>query len=172
MTRKRQNPDKILTNAERCKRYREVTFEKHKKNDALNEKYKRAMLEAKTPAENAERLKQCVFKKKFYRQHKKEMASVDLSHTLEEQLLENQQINQSTPISNKDPSTFKNKSTKSRCIKKASNALPKSPNKRKEVVEKLATCILKVKLPAISNKKGERPSKGSTEEELQWLTEF
>ena len=36
----------------------------------------------------------------------------------------------------------------------------------------MATCILKVKLPAISNKKGERPSKGSTEEELQWLTEF
>ena len=107
MTRKRQNPNKILTNAERCKRYREVNFEKHKKNDALNEKYKRAMLGAKTLAENAERLKQYVFKKKLYRQHKKEMASVDLSHTVEKQLLEHQQINQSTPISNKDPSTFK-----------------------------------------------------------------
>ena len=84
------------------------------------------MLEAKNPIENAERLKQQTFKKKLYRQRKKEMASVDLSVIVEEQLQENQQVNQLTPISNKDQLTkaFKHKITRLRCIKKASNALP------------------------------------------------
>ena len=36
MTRKRQNPEKILTNAERCKRFLEANLEKYRKNDALN----------------------------------------------------------------------------------------------------------------------------------------
>lgn len=65
------------------------------------------MLEAKNPIENAERLKQQTFKKKLYRQRKMEMASVDLSVIVEEQLQENQQVNQSTPISNKESSTSK-----------------------------------------------------------------
>ena len=41
------------------------------------------------------------------RQCKKEMVSVDWSIAVEEQLEENQQVNQSTPISNKEPSTSK-----------------------------------------------------------------
>ena len=84
MTRKRQNLDKILTNAEKCKSYMEANLEKYRKNDALNKKYKRAMLEPKNPTENAERLKQQAFKKKLYKQRKKKMASVDLSVTVEE----------------------------------------------------------------------------------------
>ena len=41
------------------------------------------------------------------RQCKKEMVSVDLNIAVEEQLQENQQVNQSTPISNKESSTSK-----------------------------------------------------------------
>ena len=44
------------------------------------------MLKAKNPTENTEWLKQQVFKKKPYRQHKKEMVSVNLSVIVEGQL--------------------------------------------------------------------------------------
>ena len=34
------NPDKILTNGERCKRYRQSKEEQHRKGDALNKRLK------------------------------------------------------------------------------------------------------------------------------------
>lgn len=54
----------------------------------------------------------------------------------------------------------------------ASCTSDKSPhNKKKEVVQELATKILKIKLPYFHNKKG-RPRKGLTSVEEDWLVEF
>ena len=66
MTRKRQNRQN-LTNGERWKRNMEGNMKKYRKDDTLNKKHKWAMLEAKNPTENAERLKQQVFKKNVYK---------------------------------------------------------------------------------------------------------
>ena len=51
MTRERHNQDKILTNAERSKRYRQCEEEQYRKDDALNRRilnvrmYERTLLE-------------------------------------------------------------------------------------------------------------------------------
>ena len=66
MMRKRQNRQN-LTNGERWKRSMEGNMKKYRKDDTLNKKHKWAMLEAKNPTENTERLKQQVFKKNVYK---------------------------------------------------------------------------------------------------------
>ena len=84
MTKKTQNIDKILIKAEKWKRRRKANWEKYRKNDALNDKYKWAMLGAKSPTENIEWLKQKAFEKKLCRECKKEMASFEVSVMVEE----------------------------------------------------------------------------------------
>ena len=71
MTRKRSNPDHVLRNAERCKRYRTKDIEAYRKEDALNKRYGRYKLASENPAANKKRLKDQAEKKRFYRQRKK-----------------------------------------------------------------------------------------------------
>ena len=65
MTRKRSNPDRVLTNAERCKRYRTKDIEAYRKEDALNKWYGRYKLASKNPAGNKKRLKDQAEKKRL-----------------------------------------------------------------------------------------------------------
>ena len=80
----------------------------------------------------------------------------------------------STPLTatSTPASSFKHKSTRSRSLKRAENALPKSPGKKREVVQKLVSNVLKVKVPFSSDKKRGRPVKEMSIEEEEWLSEF
>ena len=71
MTRKRSNPDHVLTNAERCKRYRTKDIEAYRKKDALNKRYGRYKLASQNPAASKKRIKVQAEKKRLYRLRKK-----------------------------------------------------------------------------------------------------
>ena len=58
MTRKRNNTERVLTNAEKCKRYRGKNSERYKKEDALHKRYKRMDMAANNPEANLKRLKE------------------------------------------------------------------------------------------------------------------
>lgn len=70
MTRRRNNPEHVLTNAERCKRYRQKTIGAYCKEDAMNKRYKR-MIVSKDHVTNEKRLKEQAEKKRIYRLRKK-----------------------------------------------------------------------------------------------------
>lgn len=187
MTRQRTNPDRILTNAERCKRYRNKNVDVYRKEDAKNKRYKR-ILASEDPFANKKRLEEQAEKKRLYRLRKKLTANganqghqlhQATSSTPELELSQPSNAASSTPASStptlltpaatpgettasstptsKPSSSFKHKSTRARSLKRAENALPKSPSKRQEVVQKLVQDVLKVKIPFVSNKK-KRPS--------------
>ena len=69
-------------------------------------------------------------------------------------------------------SSFKHNSTRSRSMQRARKALPKSPNKKREVVEDLVKNVLKIRVPSVSDKKRGRPAKDISEVEEKWLDVF
>ena len=138
-----------ISNAEKCRRYREKHRDKYRKADALRKKHKIAMMKVKDPKANEFRLKLQPEKKREYRKKVNEAK-------------ENQ-----TPPSSAE-SYFSNKSVKCRSLKKAVVALPKSPNKRHEIVQSLSQKFsLRIKLT--SNKKQGRPENELSPEETEWL---
>ena len=186
MTRKRSNPDRVLTNAERCKRYRTKDIEAYRKEDALNKRYGRYKLASENPAANKKRLKDQAEKKRLYRLRKKLSSNATTNAANSNAQTEQQPtstpeipptptlpqpIPSSTPSSSSvvssTPSTatstsassFKHKSIRSRSLKHAENALPKSLGKKREVVQKLVSNVLKVKVLFSSDKKRGRPAK-------------
>ena len=64
-------------------------------------------------------------------------------------------------------SAFKHGCTKYRSLKRADNALPKSPHKRKEIVSSLATKY-QLRIQYTKNKRG-RKREDLTEEQKEWL---
>ena len=141
-----------ISNAEKCRRYREKHRDEYRKADALRKKHKIAMMKVKDPKANEFRLKLQREKKREYRKKVNEAK-------------ENQ-----TPPSSAE-SSFSNKSVKCRSLKKSVDALPKSPNKRHEIVQSLSQKFnLRIKLT--SNKKQGRPENELSPEETEWLIEF
>ena len=53
----RNNTERVLTNAGKCKRYREKNSERYKKEDVLNKRYKRMDMAANNPEANLKRLR-------------------------------------------------------------------------------------------------------------------
>ena len=168
MTRKRSNPDRVLTNAERCKRYRTKDIEAYRKKDALNKRY------------GKKRLKDQAEKKRLYRLRKNFSSNATTNAANSNAQTEQQPTStpeipptptlpqpipsstaSSSSVVSSTPSTatstpassFKHKSTRSHSLKRAENALPKSPGKKLEVVQKLVSNVLKVKVPFSSDKK-------------------
>ena len=77
-----------------------------------------------------------------------------------------------TPSMKSLESSFSQKSTRARSLKRAAEALPKSPRKKREVLETLATNVLKIKVPSVFQKKRGRPTKEISQEEENWLDNF
>ena len=65
-------------------------------------------------------------------------------------------------------SSFKHNCTKIRSLKKAENALPRSPNKKKEIIPSLAPKY-QLRIAQIHKKRSGPKCKGLTEEQIQWL---
>ena len=65
-------------------------------------------------------------------------------------------------------SSFKHNCTKTRSLKKADNALPRSPNKKKETISSLASKY-QLRIAQIHKKRSGPKCKGLTEEQIQWL---
>ena len=66
------------------------------------------------------------------------------------------------------PSSFKHNCTKIRSLKKADNALPQSPNKKKEIISSLASKY-QLRIAQIQKKRPGPKRKGLTEEQIRWL---
>ena len=71
-----------------------------------------------------------------------------------------------TPIT--QSSSFQHKCTKIRSLKKAENALPQSPNKKKEIIASLASKY-QLRIALIQKKRPGPKQKALTEEQIQWL---
>lgn len=137
-----------ISNAEKCRRYRERHREEYRK--ALRKMNKIVTMKVKNTKENELRLK-LQRDKREYRQRI------------------NQRKENQTPSSSAE-SSFYNKSVTCRSLKKAVDALPKSPNKRKEIVQSLSQKFnLRIML---TNKKQGRPENELSPDEIEWLIEF
>ena len=66
------------------------------------------------------------------------------------------------------PSSFKHNCTKIRSLKKADNALPQSPNKKKEIISSLASKY-QLRIAQIQKKRPGPKRTGLTEEQIRWL---
>ena len=145
-----------LTPAQRAKRYRENNKEEVRKRENLRKKQHRVTLKCVNPIANKERLEKQKIAKALYRKRK-----------LEEAIKAKESTNTSSPSSK-----FSNTAIRARSLKKAADALPKSPRKKVEIVKSLAKQFhLKVKYTNIINKGG-RPNSTLTEIENEWLNSF
>ena len=109
-----------ISNAEKCRRYREKYRDKYRKADALRKKHQRVVVK-KDPIANEIRLKTQREKKKEYRER-----------ILQEKSQTNESFESSTLYS------FSNKAVKGRILKRACDALPKNPQQRSEIVQSLS----------------------------------
>ena len=82
-------------------------------------------------------------------------------------VVSNNESTESTAINESSGSAFKHGCTKYRSLKRADDALPKSPHKRKEIVSSLATKY-QLRIQYTKNKRG-RKRKNLTEEQKEWL---
>ena len=140
-----------ISNAEKCRRYREKYRDKYRKADALRKKHQRVVVK-KDPVANEIRLK-TQREKKEYR---------------ERILKEKSQTNESFESSSL--SSFSNKAVKGRSLKRACDALPKNPQQRSEIVQSLSKKFdLRINL---STKKLGRPGNKLCTDEIDWLSEF
>ena len=79
MGRKRINTDRVTSNAERCKRYREANKEMYRLSDAIRKRHFRSVTSTNIK-QNVMRLKEQALKKSIYRQRRKmEKASLEVS---------------------------------------------------------------------------------------------
>ena len=117
-----------LTEAERTKCYREKHREKVRERDNFRKNHQRELLKALNPESSKERLKNQRIAKVIYRQKK-------IKEAKEKAIIHSEPQHSQSPSSS---STFSHPSTKARCLKKATSALPKSPGKKVEIVKRLA----------------------------------
>ena len=137
-----------LSNAEKCRRYRIKNAETYRKVDALRKREYRKALKAKNPLANENRLKIQREKKRIYHEKSRKQ-------------------NKKNPTSS---SSFTCASTRKSSLKKVVKALPKSPNKRIQIVKSSARKFdLGIKL---DHKKLCRPEKTLSDEEQTWLSKF
>ena len=143
-----------ITNAEKCRRYRQRHGDKYRKADALRKKHNRVTMKINDPVANEFHLKVQREKKREYRKR----VSLEISQ------------NQSLNSSNSSTSSFSNKAVKGRSLKKACDALPKSPRKRSEIVQDL-TKKFNLRINVAAKKPG-RPVNEFSADEIEWLLEF
>ena len=110
-----------ISNAEKCRRYREKHQDEYKKRDVLRKRHTIATIKVKDSVTNEIRLKIQRDKKREYRKRINELKTKE-----------------NNPPSDSPNSSFSNKAVKSRSLKKVVDALPKSPNKRTEIVQSLS----------------------------------
>ena len=143
-----------ITNAKKCRRYRQRHGDKYRKADALRKKHNRVTMKINDPIANEFRLKVQREKKREYRKR------VSL------ETLQNQSLNSS----GLSTSSFSNKAVKGRSLKKACDAFHKSPRKRLETVQSLSKKFnLSINL---ATKKPGRPVNKLSADEIEWLLEF
>ena len=141
-----------ISNAEKCRRYREKYRDKYRKAHVLRKKHQWVVVK-KDPVANEIQLKTQREKKKEYR---------------ERILKEKSQTNKSFESSSL--SLFSNKAVKGRSLKRACYALPKNPQQRSEIVRSLSKKFdLRINL---STKKPGRPGNELCTDEIDWLSEF
>ena len=118
-----------ITNAKKCRRYRQRHGDKYHKADTLRKKHSRVTMKINHPVANEFRLKVQREKKREYRKS----VSLEISQ------------NHSLNSSSSSTSSFSNKAVKGRSLKKAFDALPESPrNGRKSLkaYQKNSICVL------------------------------
>ena len=120
-----------LSNAEKCRRYRERHANDYRKADALRKKHRVELMKTKDPSANELRLKIQREKKPEYQKKVRALKSKEI---------------QSLPES----SSFSNKAIKCQSLKKAVDTLHRSHNKRIEMVQSLSK---KFNLPIVLNNK-------------------
>ena len=144
-----------MSNAEICKKYRSKKAQQKKENDAIRKKLWRQNLKSDPAKYEQYRLSERVRK-----WQKKTNGETE----------ENVETTPTRPISNEPCSSFSSKQILNRSISRADNNLPKSPNKKAEVIGKLVERY-QVKLQ-FKKKNSGRPRKELNEEEKQWLVSF
>ena len=143
-----------ITNAEKCRRYRQKHGDKHRKADALRKKHNRVIMKINDLVANEFHIKVQREKKREYRKR----VSLEISQ------------NQSLNSSSSSTTSFSNKAVKGRSLKKVGDALPKSPRKRSEIVQSLSKKFnLRINL---ATKKLGRPVNELSADEIEWLLEF
>ena len=143
-----------ITNGKKYRRSRQRHGDKYRKADALRKKHNRVTMKINDLVANEFRLKVQREKKREYRKS----ASLEISQ------------NQSLNSSSSSTSSFSNKAVKGRSLKKAFDALPKSPRKRSEIVKSL---LKKFNLHInIATKKPGRPINELSADEIERLLEF
>jgi len=147
------------TNREYCKSYREKNKAAYQKNDRERKKFKRDTLKYLEPEKYEVKKKQERERLRLYRLRKKEEARAEK----ERQALEQQKTPETEGLV-----SFKNIQSFSRSVKRAENALPFSPTKKKEVINGLAKRYqLRIKL---AENRG-RKAYALNEEQLDWMKE-
>ena len=146
------------TNREYCKEYREKTKDDYRKNDRERKKFKRDCLKYLEPEKYEIKKKQERERLKLYRARKKEEAAAEKARKEKEAAAA-----KNTP---EGLVSFRTVQSFSRSVKKAEDALPFSPTKRKEVITGLAQRYqLRIKLQESRGRK----AFSLTDEQIEWL---
>ena len=140
--------NKKLKNREYCRKYRHKNLEELRKRDKERKKLKRD---------------NCKF---FHRDKYEEYKEKDRERKAAKKAKTVLTDPPKTPVS--QSSSFKHNCTKIRSLKKADNALPRSPNKKKEIISSLASKY-QLRIAQIHKKRPGPKCKGLTEEQIQWL---
>ena len=140
--------NKKLKNREYCRKYRQKNLEELRKRDKERKKLKR----------DNRKFFHCD-KYEEYKKKDRERKAAQKAKTI---------ITDSpkTPVS--QPSSFQHHCTKIRSLKKADNALPRSPNKKKEIISSLASKY-QLRIAQIHKNRAGPKCKGLTEGQSQWL---
>ena len=141
---------KQLKNPDYCKQYRQKNLEALRKKDKERKKFER------------EYRKYCEREK--YEEHKKKERERKANKKV------NECINEFAAAPVTPSSSFKHKSTKVRSLKKAENALPNSPSKKKEIISSLAAKY-QLRVALLQKKPGPKRSE-LTEDQIEWLVRF
>lgn len=139
-------------NAAYCKKYRENNIDKIRKADKERKKFARDYLKYVEDEKYEEQKRKDRERKRLAKERK--LAAEAATAANEDQL-------------NESSSSFKHKQTKYRSLKKADQALPNSPNKRKEIVQNLAKKY-EIRINLNETTKG-RKATHLTNEEEQWI---
>ena len=143
-----------ITNAKKCYRCRQRHGDRYRKADLLRKKHNTVTMKTNDAVANEFCLKLQREKKREYRKR----VSLEIS--------QNQLLNSSSSST----SSFSNKAVKGRSLKKACDALPKSPRNRSEIVQSLSEKLsLSINL---ATKKLGQPVKELSADKTEWLLEF
>jgi len=140
---------KSYDNKSYCKRYREKDPNKYRKTDAERKRYQRYHMKVTDPL-------------RFNELKKKNRDRMRLSREMKKRAAQE-------PQPEPESSAFSTKQSRYRSLRKAEEGLPKSPNKKMEVIGSLAKKY-QMRI-ALSKKKG-RKCEDLSEEQVEWLREY